>query len=79
MKKTEILKNKESQSKFLKEVTKCVNDILEAKSMNPAHVIDEEIYEVLKRINKTKGFENKYKSKSTVLLDKILHFNDFRL
>ena len=63
----------------MKEVTKCVNDILELKGQNPSHEIDEEIYDVLKRINKTKGFENKYKSKATVLLDKILHFNDFRL
>lgn len=78
-KKTEILKTKESQSKFLKEVVRCVDQILEAKSVQPSLEIDEEIYDLLKRINKTKQFEHKYKTKATVLLDKILHFNDYRI
>ena len=78
-KRNDILKDKESQSKFLKEISKCVADILEAKSTNHSLEIDEELYELLKRINKTKQFEHKYRTKATVLLDKILHFNDYRI
>lgn len=78
-KKNEILKTKESQSKFLKEVGKCVNDILDAKSQNPSLEIDEELYDLLKRINKTKSFEHKYRSKATVLLERVLNFNDYRI
>ena len=63
----------------MKEVTKCVNDLLENKSANPSLEIDEEMYDLLKRINKTKSFDHKYRTKSTVLLDKILHFNDYRI
>ena len=54
IKKTEILKTKDSQSKFLKEISRCVDDTLSAKSMNPSLEIDEELYDLLKRINKTK-------------------------
>ena len=79
IKKTEILKTKDSQSKFLKEISRCVDDTLSAKSMNPSLEIDEELYDLLKRINKTKQFEHKYRTKSTVLLDKLLHFNDYRI
>jgi len=78
-KKAEILKSKESQSKFLKDVAKCVDDLLEAKGANPSLEIDEELYDLLKRINKTKQIEAKYRSKATVLLDKLLHFNDYRI
>ena len=39
--------------------------------------IDEEIYDLLKRIQKTKGIENKYKDKATILLDKLLNFNEY--
>ena len=78
-KRNEILKTKESQSKFLKEVAKCVDQLLEAKGNNPSLEIDEEIYDLLKRINKTKQIEHKYRTKATVLLDKILHFNDYRI
>lgn len=34
---------------------------------------------MLKRIQKTKGFENKYKDKAAVLLDKLLHFNEYSM
>ena len=78
-KRNEILKNKESQSKFLKEISKCIDDILEAKSTNPSLEIDEELYELLKKINKTKQFEHKYRTKATVLLEKLLTFNDYRI
>ena len=78
-KRNDIFKNKENQSKFLKEVTKCVDDILESKTINPTVEIDEEIYDLLKRMVKTKQFEHKYRTKSTMLLDKMLHFNDYRM
>lgn len=77
-KKADILKSKDSQSKFLKEVSKCVKDLLEAKSVNESLPIDEEIFDLLKRISKTKQFENKYRDKATVLLNKIIHFNDYQ-
>ena len=41
-------------------------------------LIDEEIYELLKKISKNRDFEDKYRNKATVLLDKVLHFNDYR-
>lgn len=41
--------------------------------------VDEEIYDLLKRINKTKQLLDKYRTKATVLLDKLLHFNDYRI
>ncbi len=72
------MKSKDSQSKFLKEVSKCVKDLLEAKSVNDSLPIDEEIFDLLKRISKTKQFENKYRDKATVLLNKIIHFNDYQ-
>jgi hypothetical protein len=53
-KKADILKSKDSQSKFLKEVGKCVKDILEAKAINDGLPIDEEIFDLLKKISKTK-------------------------
>lgn len=77
-KKADILKSKDTQSKFLKEVSKCVKDLLEAKSVNDSLPIDEEIFDLLKRISKTKQFENKYRDKATVLLNKIIHFNDYQ-
>ena len=53
-KRNEILGSKEGQSKFLKECSKCVDKLLEAKSNNPSLEIDEELYDLLKRIQKTK-------------------------
>lgn len=61
----------------MKDVNKCVKDLLEAKAINDALSIDEDIYELLKKIQKTKNFENKYRDKATVLLNKILHFNEY--
>lgn len=46
--------------------------------MNESLPIDEEIFDLLKKISKTKQFENKYRDKATVLLNKILHFNDYQ-
>lgn len=59
-------------------MSKCVKDLLEAKSVNDSLPIDEEIFDLLKRISKTKQFENKYRDKATVLLNKIIHFNDYQ-
>jgi hypothetical protein len=79
-KKNEICKDKDSQSKFLKDVTKCVKDLLEKKAVGMSCMNnDEEIFDLLKRITKTKQFENKYKDKASVLLDKMLHFNDYQI
>ena len=61
----------------MKEVSKCTKDILEAKAINDGLSIDDELLELLKRITKTKNFENKYRDKAQVLLTKILHFNEF--
>ena len=71
-KKNDIMKTKEGQSKFLKEVTKCVDDVLGSKSTNPTLEIDEELYDLLKRINKMRQFEEKYRNK-------LLTFNDYRI
>jgi hypothetical protein len=49
-KKADILKSKDTQSKFVKEVSKCVKDLLEAKSVNDCLHIDEEIFDLLKKI-----------------------------
>ena len=62
----------------MKEVSKCAKDLLEAKAVNDGLHIDEEIFDLLKRIQKTKQFENKYRDKATVLLNKIIHFNDYQ-
>lgn len=55
-----------------------MKDLLEAKAVNDGLPIDEEIFDLLKRISKTKQFENKYRDKATVLLNKIIHFNDYQ-
>ena len=78
-KKNEIMQTKDSQSKFLKEVSKCVDDVLEALKGNPTMEIEEELYDLLKRMNKMKQFEEKYRTKATVLLEKLLTFNDYRI
>lgn len=62
----------------MKEVSKCVKDLLEAKAVNDSLPIDEDIFDLLKRISKTKQFENKYRDKAQVLLNKIIHFNDYQ-
>ena len=62
----------------MKEVNKCVKDLLEAKAINDSLSIDEELYELLKKISKTKNFENKYRDKATVLLNKVMHFNEYQ-
>ena len=77
-KKADILKSKETQSKYMKDVSRCVKDLLEAKAVNDSITVDEEMFELLKKISKTKQFENKYRDKATVLLDKIIHFNDYQ-
>jgi len=77
-KKADILQSKETQSKFMKDVGRCVKDLLEAKSVNDSIAIDEEIYELLKKVSKNKSFENKYRDKATVLLNRVLHFNDYQ-
>ena len=72
------LDTKEQQSKFMKDVSKCVIGMLDAKTIDDSRTIDEEIYELLKKISKNKEFESKYRDKATVLLDKVLHFNEYR-
>ena len=77
-KKNEVIDTKEAQSKFLKDVSMCVKGILDAKTIDDSRTIDEEIYELLKKIQKNKEFESKYRDKAAVLLDKVLHFNEYR-
>lgn len=52
--------------------------MLDAKSVDDRVTIDEEIYELLKKVSKNREFEDKYRNKATVLLDKVLHFNEYR-
>ena len=49
-KRADIINSRDSQSKFMKEVSKCVKDILEAKAINDCMSIDEELYDLLKKI-----------------------------
>ena len=76
-KKNEIVKTKEAQSKFLKDIAHCVKELLEAKANNPTLTIDEDIFDLLKRISKMKSFEHKYRDKAALQLDKLLHFNEY--
>ena len=48
----------------MKEVSKCTKDILEAKAINDGLSIDDELLDLLKKITKTKNFENKYRDKA---------------
>lgn len=48
----------------MKEVNKCVKDLLEAKAIDESLSIDEELYDLLKKISKSKTFENKYRDKA---------------
>jgi len=77
-KKNDVCDTKEHQSKFMKDVSHCVKGMLDAKTVDDRLTIDEEIYELLKKISKNRDFEDKYRNKATVLLDKVLHFNDYR-
>lgn len=76
-KKADICASKESQSKYMKEISKCVKDILQAKAVNDTLVIDEELYDLLKKIQKMKNFENKYREKASLLMTKLVHLNDY--
>ena len=40
--------------------------------------VDEDIYELLKKIQKAKQFHNKYRDKAQDLLNKLIHFNDYQ-
>lgn len=62
----------------MKDVSHCVKGMLDAKTVDDSRTIDEEIYELLKKVSKNKDFESKYRDKATVLLDKVLHFNEYR-
>lgn len=73
----EILASKESQQKFITDCSNCVDKLLEAKTKSPTFQIDEEIYDLLKRIGKTKGFDLKHKTTASALLDKLLHFDQY--
>ena len=77
-KKNEIVKTKESQSKFLKDIAHCVKELCDAKAQNPTIQIDEDIYDLLKRVTKMKAFEHKYRDKAALQLDKLLHFNEYQ-
>ena len=77
-KKNEIVKTKESQSKFLKDIAHCVKELLDAKTNNPTLTIDEDIFDLLKRVSKMKSFEHKYRDKAALQLDKLLHFNEYQ-
>lgn len=61
----------------MKEISKCVKDILQAKAVNDTLVIDEELYDLLKKIQKMKNFENKYREKASLLMTKLVHLNDY--
>jgi hypothetical protein len=50
---------------------------MEAKTINDSLSIDDELLDLLKKITKTKNFENKYRDKAQVLLTKLLHFNEY--
>lgn len=62
----------------MKDVSHCVKGLLDAKTLDDTRVIDEEIYELLKKLSKSKDFEVKYRDKAAVLLDRILNFNEYR-
>lgn len=62
----------------MKDVSHCVKGMLDAKTLDDSRQIDEDIYELLKKVSKNKDFESKYRDKATVLLDKVLHFNEYR-
>jgi uncharacterized coiled-coil DUF342 family protein len=63
----------ETQKKFMKEISKCVADLIKAKQNDPAYVIDEDIYDLLKKLIKCKDLISKYKDKAQRKLDEILN------
>ena len=63
----------ETQKKFMKEIGKCVADLIKAKQNDPAYVIDEDIYDLLKKLIKCKDLITKYKDKAQRKLDEILN------
>ena len=45
----------------MKDVANCVKDLIKCKQNDPAYVIDEDIYELLKKLSKCKDLISKYK------------------
>ncbi len=62
----------------MKDVSRCVKGLLDAKLADESRTIDEEIYDLLKRCSKLKDFDEKYKTKASVMLDRVLHFDDYQ-
>ena len=58
----DITSTLESQQKFTKEVTRCVNGLLDAKLADDSRSIDEEIYDLLQRLAKAKDFIEKHRT-----------------
>lgn len=62
----------------MKEVSHCVKGILDAKLLDDMRQIDEELFELLKKLSKSKELDEKYKSKAGIMLDKVLHFDEYQ-
>lgn len=62
----------------MKEVSSCVKGVLDAKLVDDSRQIDEELFELLKKLSKTKDLDPKYKEKANIMLDKVLHFDDYQ-
>lgn len=72
-KRNDLASTHESQKKFLKDIQKCTDDLVAAKQVDPSFVIDEDIYELLKKVSKCKDFATKYKDKAQAHLDMLLN------
>jgi len=71
MKKADICGSKHNQKVFMKDVQKVVRDLIEVKQYSESINVDEELIDLVKRITKTKNFENKFRDKAQVLLEEL--------
>jgi hypothetical protein len=61
----------------MKEVSHCVKGILDAKLADNTRTIDDELYELLKKLKKASSLDDKYKEKADIMLQRVLGFDDY--
>ena len=62
----------ESQKQFLQDLTKCVDLQIEQKAQQAGFEVEEELYEVLRKVAKLRDFAVKYRDRAQVKLEELL-------
>lgn len=77
-KKNDLTSTHAAQSKYMKEVSSCIKGLLDAKLADNSREIEEEVFDLLKRLKKSTAFEQKYRDKASVMLSRVLGFDEYQ-